>query len=90
MKTDTELLDWLDKMKHLGFGLINDDNGHWAVSGSGMQNCPMGDEPEDIQTTFFVEAGKWKNSVREAIQAAIDEDEDEADSAAQNSSEVGK
>lgn len=50
-------------------GLVNDDNGHWAVSGSGMQSVPMGDEPIDvIQTTFYIEAAQWEPSIREAIE----------------------
>lgn len=31
---DTERLDWLEKQQ--GFGLISDDNKHWAVSTSGF------------------------------------------------------
>jgi len=74
MMTDTELIDWLeDQAKHGAcIGLINDDNGHWAVSGSGVQNCPHGRDPEDIDTTFFVFKGEWRNTVREAITAAIE------------------
>lgn len=66
--TDTELLDWLEKQQ--GCGLISSDNGHWAVSGSGMQNCPTGRDPQDIDTTFFVFAGEWRPTIREAILAA--------------------
>ncbi len=75
--TDTEMLNWLDKQKHCSLGLLNDDNGHWAVSTSGMQNCPSGRDPEDIDTTFFVFKGEWKNSVREAIESAIDEEKED-------------
>jgi hypothetical protein len=69
--TDTERIDWLEKQ--FGCGLINDDNGHWAVSGSGTQNVPSGDDPEDIASTFFVDASEWKPTVREAIDAAYAE-----------------
>jgi hypothetical protein len=66
--TDTELLDWFeDKGSIACAALVNDDNGHWAVSTTGMQNVPMQDTPEDIQTTFFIEAKDWKDSIREAI-----------------------
>lgn len=79
--TDTQLLDWLDHMKHMGIGLISDDNGHWAVSGCGMQNVPFGNSPCDIETSFVVEAHEWKDTVREAINAYITEyDEDYAPS----------
>lgn len=70
--TDTERLDWLEKRP--GAGLISDDNGHWVVALSGMQNVPMGTGPEDIATSFFIEAKDWKPSIREAIDAAIAED----------------
>ena len=72
---DTERLDWLES--HFGFGLISDDNGHWAVAGDGVQTCPDGPEPQEIDTTFFVEADKWKDSVREAIDEAVDENQTE-------------
>jgi hypothetical protein len=47
--------------------LINDDNGHWAVTTEGFQNVVSGDEPQDVTTTFFVEAKNWKNTPREAL-----------------------
>ena len=74
MRTDTELLDGLAALVATGGcpGVINDDNGHWAVSGSGMQNVVCGDEPQDVQTTFFVDAADWKGTIREAIEAYLD------------------
>lgn len=60
-------------------GVINDDAGRWAVSEDGMQNVPDNDIPTDIRTTFFIEATKWKPSIREAIDAWMAECE--ADSA---------
>jgi hypothetical protein len=33
-----------------------------------------GGPPIDIQTTFFVEAKDWKNTLREAINAYLDSD----------------
>ena len=73
---DTERLNWLEKQAKNGccIGLVHDDNGHWAVSGSGIQNCPVGRDPEDIDTTFFVFKGEWRNTIREAIDAAIEDD----------------
>jgi hypothetical protein len=41
-RTDTERLDWIEA--NFGIALLDDDNGHWAVSGSGMQNVPEGEE----------------------------------------------
>lgn len=72
MRTDAERLDWLEK--YFGGGLISDDNGHWAVSGAGMQNVPSGDKPEYIAVTNFVEAEEWHSNIRDALDAAMDED----------------
>lgn len=69
--SDTDRLDWLAEQD--GAAIISDDNGHWAVSFTGMQNVPVGDEPCDIDTTFFIEAREWHGSVREAIDAAAGE-----------------
>jgi hypothetical protein len=67
---DTELIDWLETQE--GSALISDDFGHWAVSGTGMQNVPE-NPPDDIQTTFFIEKHEWKKTIREAILAAYKE-----------------
>jgi hypothetical protein len=74
MKTDTELLDWLEEVTQEGAcpGLINDDNGHWAVSFSGIQDVPS--KMGAIYTTYLVEAHEWRNSIREAILAAMEEE----------------
>lgn len=70
--TDTERIDWLEKITHDGMcpGLIFDDNGHWAVAFDGMQTCAAGDEGQDIDTTFIVLAAEWCNSPRKAIDKA--------------------
>ena len=51
--------------------LLNDDNGHWAVKFDGFQTLPMGDEPDDISTTCFIEAKDWKDSIPEALVHAL-------------------
>jgi len=68
--TDTERIDWLEAQ--FGCALVNDDNAHWTVAFDGMQNVPEGEGPCDIATSFFIEADRWANSVREAIDAAIE------------------
>jgi len=73
--TDTERLDWLQEQSHYGCGLINDDTGHWAVSTDGFQYVLMEDAACDIETTFHVPSDEWSNSVREAIDAAMQEDD---------------
>ena len=63
--TDTERLNWLENNQ--AYSLINDDNGHWACVSDGVQSVPMGDDPCDVQTAFFIEKDQWKHSIREAI-----------------------
>lgn len=76
-RSDTELLDGLEKLVNQGDcpGIINDDKGHWAVSGCGMQSIQPGPGPDDVDTSFYVEADSWKPTIREAIEAYLDQDE---------------
>lgn len=73
-RSDSELLDGLEKLVNRGDcpGVINDDKGHWAVSGSGMQSIQPGPGPDDCQTAFYIEAADWKPTIREAIEAYLD------------------
>jgi hypothetical protein len=59
----------MEQLSRLGQcpNLLNDDNGHWAVTCDGFQNVVCGDEPEDVETSFFVEAPHWKDTPREAL-----------------------
>jgi len=70
--TDTERLDWLEKNQ--GAALVSDDDTHWCVSFTGIQNLPE-ETPADITTTFVVDKDEWKPSIREAIDAAIKEEQ---------------
>ena len=67
--TDTERINYLEELVEKGScpALVNDDAGRWALVSDGIQNCPDLDQPTDIHTTFFVEAEKWKPTIREAI-----------------------
>ena len=71
--SDKELLDWLEV--DYGAGLISDDAGRWVVSESGMQNVPDSNKAIDISTSFFIEAGDWRNSIREAIKVAMEKED---------------
>jgi len=71
--TDTERLDLLERLE--GSALLSDDAGRWAVVCTGCQNVPNPDKPIDIDSTFWVEAKDWTNSVREAIDAVLEVDE---------------
>jgi len=69
--TDKELLDWLEKQD--GGALINDDMGHWAFASDGFQNLPTPeDEYFDLESIHLVEKYAFKDTIREAIQHAID------------------
>jgi len=74
MITDSERLDWLEAS--FGIALVSDDNGHWAIAGDGMQNIICDDGTFDMVANFFIEKRFWRDSVREAIDVAM-EDEDE-------------
>ena len=67
--TDKQRLDWLEKQD--GCRLISDDAGRWAISTGGIQNVPNLAKPIDIESLFFVEAKKWQNDIRKAIDYAI-------------------
>ena len=75
LQKDKERLDWLEKVAKTGAcpGLIFDDNKFWAIAESGFQQLRVCDEPEDYTTTFFVEAKAQRETVREAIDAAMKE-----------------
>ena len=72
--TDKERLDWLEKQD--GMGLISDDAGRWAVSTGGIQNVPNLKRAIRISSVFLVEAREWQKSIREAIDYAIEHEEE--------------
>lgn len=74
MKSDKELIDWLEKEAN-GLALVHDDNAHWAVAFDGMQPVVTGDEPQDLQTFYSIEKRMFRKTAREAIEAAIQEQE---------------
>lgn len=79
-RNDSQRLDELEALVAQGDcpGIINDDNGHWAVSCTGMQNVTAGPQATDVCTSFFVPAVLWRNSIREAIDDYLDDgDNDE-------------
>jgi hypothetical protein len=71
MRTDTERLDWLEAEGN-GCALVHDDDAHWAVAFSGTQNVII-NGPQDLTTTYWIEADKFRPTVREAIDAAMAE-----------------
>lgn len=73
MATDKDRIDWLEKQVSKGacLGLINDDNGHWALSWRGMQNVVTGKKGKDVWTSFHIPAKDWRKTIRKAIDAAM-------------------
>lgn len=73
MPTDTERLDWLEKQA--GASLVSDDDGRWAVAMSGFAPMPTGNPetwpPAQWQGLSWVDRHEWRNSVRDAIDAAM-------------------
>ena len=58
--------------------ILYDDNGNFAVTGNGFQNVAYGDEPEDMEMSFWIEKKYWKPTLREALHHYLfDEDEDD-------------
>lgn len=57
------------ELSHLGQApnLLYDDNGLWAVTGDGYQTVVYGDEPQDVESSFFIEASQWKPTPKEAL-----------------------
>jgi len=72
------MMEQLAKLGHCP-NLLNDDNGNWAISGDGFQNVVIGDKPSDVDTHFFVQAGLWRNTPREALLCYLNDEEDEKD-----------
>jgi len=74
-----DVVEWFEKLASDGYcpALLNDDNGHWAVSFEGYQSVPVTEEPQNIETCFFVEERCWKQSIMEAVLYAKRELEDE-------------
>ena len=66
----------MEQLSHLGWcpNLLNDDNGHWAIATDGFQNVVFGDEPEDVETSFFVETKYWKKTPKEALLTYLNEE----------------
>jgi len=54
--------------------ILYDDNGFFAVTGDGSQEVTYGDEPTDLNTSFFVEAKQWKKTIREALYYYLDDE----------------
>ena len=68
-----DLVKILNELTENGYcpALIFDDNGHWALAFDGTQPVNFYSEPQSMHTTFYIEAGAWKNSVEEAVEYGL-------------------
>ena len=59
--------------------LLNDDNGYWAVSFDVVQNYRFIEDDEDynanLTNSFYIESQYWKETIREALIVALEEEE---------------
>ena len=68
-----------EELTKLGWApcLLYDDDGHFAISGEGMQSIPM-DEKQEVGTDWishWVQPDGWKDSIREALNYYLDEED---------------
>jgi len=66
----------LEELSKLGQApcLLYDDEGHWAVAGDGIQPVTIGD-PIEMEMTHFIEKDMWKDTIREAINQYLTEED---------------
>ena len=66
------------RLKHLedtGLNLVNDDDGRWAVSDTGLQPVrPTGGFTDTADILCSVYPDNWKDSIREAIDYTMQKD----------------
>jgi len=54
--------------------LLYDDNGHFALSGSCFQS--ISEEIDDVEMFLLVPKNNWKNTIREALNVYLDEEDE--------------
>ena len=67
------IIEELTKLGHAP-NLLYDDDGRFAITGNGMQTVPMG-EAIDMEMFYLVPKDQWKNSIREALDNYLDDEE---------------
>lgn len=74
---DISFIEALQELSEFGFcpNLLNDDNGHWAVVYDGFQTLAYGDEPCDVQSSFYVEKKFWKDNIYDALIVSFEEED---------------
>lgn len=67
-----ELIEWVEEK--FGMSIVSDDDGRWACTTDGFQNVPESDGAFDLSTSFFIKKDQFRNSIREAIELAMEEE----------------
>jgi len=72
-RSDIPLETIIEELTKLGLApsVLYDDNGHFAISDSGMQTVSI--EKDDVDMVFWVEKNEWFNTIREALDSYLDE-----------------
>jgi len=68
-KDDIDLETIIESLTHIGSApnILYDDNGHFAITCDGIQTISYGDEPVDVETSFYIEKEHWFSTIREAL-----------------------
>lgn len=63
----------IEELTKLGWGpcLIYDDNGNFAITGTGMQSISE-EDPDDCELIHIIEKKDWKPTIREALNYYLD------------------
>lgn len=64
----------IESLAHIGNSpnILYDDNGHFAICDEGFQTVAYGDEPIDIETSFFVPKEYWAPTIRGALNSYLE------------------
>lgn len=69
------IFEELTKLGHAP-SLLYDDDGRFAIVSDGYQTVPIG-EATDVEMGHLVKKERWKDSIREALDDYLNNDEDE-------------
>jgi len=63
----------IEELTELGWApcLLYDDDGHFAISGEGMQTVNF-NGPADCELSHFIKKDEWQESIREALNYFLD------------------
>lgn len=72
---DLEVDFILESLTYLGHApnILYDDNGSFSVTCDGTQSISFGDEPVDVEMSFFVPKERWFPTIRKALNHFLEE-----------------